>query len=101
MLNALNAISEDNSLLVMPPWINPWLILAIIGSIGSHMLILYVPFLSSIFGIAPLNFKEWVMVFAFSFPVLVVDEILKVFARMKNERELRSRLNNIHNKKDK
>ena len=31
MLNALNAISEDNSLLVMPPWINPYLILAIIA----------------------------------------------------------------------
>lgn len=56
MLNALNALSEDNSLLVMPPWINPWLIVAIIGSIGSHMVILYVPFLAKTFGITPLNF---------------------------------------------
>jgi len=44
MLNALNAISEDNSLLVMPPWINPYLILAIIASISIHNIILYVPF---------------------------------------------------------
>ncbi len=45
MLNALNALSEDNSLLVMPPWINPYLILAILASIGSHFVIVYVPFL--------------------------------------------------------
>jgi Ca2+-transporting ATPase len=44
MLNALNALSEDNSLLVMPPWINPYLILAIIASISIHNIILYVPF---------------------------------------------------------
>merc|ERR1712168_196888 len=25
MLNALNSLSENQSLLVMPPWINPWL----------------------------------------------------------------------------
>merc|ERR1712028_29035 len=28
MFNALNAISEDGSLLTMPPWVNPWLLLA-------------------------------------------------------------------------
>ena len=89
MLNALNALSEDNSLLVMPPWINPYLILAIVGSIISHCFILYVPFLAQIFGIVPLNFKEWILVFAFSSPVILVDEILKFFGRIKNERELK------------
>ena len=88
MLNALNALSEDNSLVTMPPWVNPWLIVAIIGSISSHMLILYVPFLNDIFGITPLNFKEWMLVLAFSAPVILVDEILKFFGRIMNEREL-------------
>lgn len=98
MLNALNALSEDNSLLVIPPWINPWLIVAIFGSIGSHMLILYVPFFAKIFGIAPLNFKEWMMVLAFSAPVILVDEVLKFFARAMNESELKKRLSKIkHN----
>jgi len=84
MLNALNALSEDNSLVTMPPWINPWLIAAIIGSIGSHMLILYVPIFASIFGIVPLNFKEWVLVMLFSVPVILVDEVLKFFGRIMN-----------------
>ena len=69
MLNALNALSEDNSLLVIPPWVNPWLILAIGASIGSHIFILYVPVMNSIFGITPLNLYEWKLVLAFSFPV--------------------------------
>jgi hypothetical protein len=28
MFNSLNALSEDGSLLTMPPWVNPWLLLA-------------------------------------------------------------------------
>lgn len=43
MLNALNALSEDNSLLVIHPFVNPWLLVAIVASIASHMFILYVP----------------------------------------------------------
>jgi P-type Ca2+ transporter type 2C len=46
MANALNALSEDNSLLVMPPWVNPYLILAICGSMIAHFAILYIPFLA-------------------------------------------------------
>ena len=96
MLNALNALSEDNSLLVMPPWINPYLILAIIGSIGSHFLIVYVPFLQSIFGICYLGVEEWILVFAFSAPVILVDEILKVVGRQMNASELKKRMAKIN-----
>jgi len=92
MFNALNALSEDNSLITMPPWINMYLILAIIGSIASHMLILYVPFFNQVFGIAPLNCKEWFLVIAFSVPVNFIDEVLKFFGRIRNERELRARV---------
>jgi len=55
MLNALNALSEDNSLLVIHPFVNKWLIVAIFASIGSHMFILSVPLMNQIFGIMPLN----------------------------------------------
>jgi len=88
MLNALNALSEDNSLLVIHPFVNLWLLLAIATSIGSHMFILYVPIMNKIFGIAPLNAHEWFLVVAFSVPVILIDEVLKFFGRIKNEREL-------------
>jgi magnesium-transporting ATPase (P-type) len=47
MLNALNAISEDNSLLTMSPFINPYLLLAIAGSIGLHIMIVYPPWMAT------------------------------------------------------
>lgn len=89
MANALNALSEDNSLLVIHPFVNLWLIAAIIASIASHMFILYVPFMNKIFGILPLNLYEWKLVLAFSVPVILIDEILKFFGRIMNERELK------------
>ena len=89
MLNALNAISEDNSLLVMTPFVNPWLILAIANSIVLHAVIVYVPFLNEIFSIHAMNTQEWILVFAFSFPVILIDEVLKFFGRIKNAAELK------------
>lgn len=92
MLNALNAISEDNSLLTMSPFVNPYLLLAISASIGLHIMIVYVPFMATIFGIAAMNAHEWMLVMAFSSPVIIVDELLKVLGRQFNETELKERL---------
>ena len=92
MLNALNAVSEDNSLFVMPPWVNPYLIIAIVASLLLHCVILYVPFFNQIFSIVALTQYEWAAVFAFSAPVILVDELLKVFGRFFNSKELEERL---------
>ncbi|GLJ15868.1 hypothetical protein SUGI_0261930 [Cryptomeria japonica] len=81
LFNSLNALSENNSLLTMPPWINPWLLLAMSVSFGLHALILYVPFLANIFGIVPLSFNEWCLVIVVSFPVILIDEVLKLIGR--------------------
>ncbi|XP_039037609.1 calcium-transporting ATPase 4, endoplasmic reticulum-type-like [Hibiscus syriacus] len=81
MFNSLNALSEDGSLLTMPPWVNPWLLLAMSISFGLHFMILYVPFLAQIFGIVPLSRNEWFLVLAVAFPVILIDEILKFIGR--------------------
>jgi P-type Ca2+ transporter type 2C len=81
MLNALNALSEDGSLAQMPPWSNPWLLVAGSVSLGLHALILYVPFLAAIFSIVPLSGSEWLLVLAFSMPVIFIDEVLKFIGR--------------------
>merc|ERR1712051_851869 len=81
MLNAFNALSEDGSLLQMPPWRNPWLIAACFGSVLTHFVILYVPFLAKIFAVCPLNLHDWALVMMFSFPVILIDEVLKFFGR--------------------
>merc|ERR1712118_177161 len=78
MLNALNALSEDSSLLQMPPWANPWLLIAMAFSIGLHVVILYIPVCASIFSIVPLTFNDWIVVMLFSSPVVLIDEALKM-----------------------
>ncbi|KXZ46192.1 hypothetical protein GPECTOR_46g261 [Gonium pectorale] len=82
MFNALNALSEDGSLLTMPPWANPWLLCAIAVSVALHCVILYVPFLADVFAIVPLSWPEWQLVLLWSAPVIVIDEVLKFAGRI-------------------
>jgi len=89
MLNAFNALSEDGSLVQMPPWTNPWLILACMGSVLTHFVILYVPFLAKIFAVCPLDWHDWVLVMQFSCPVIFLDEILKFWGRRQHSKTLK------------
>uniref|UniRef100_A0A4W4E5W8 Calcium-transporting ATPase n=1 Tax=Electrophorus electricus TaxID=8005 RepID=A0A4W4E5W8_ELEEL len=81
MCNALNSVSENQSLLRMPPWENVWLLGAICLSMSLHFLILYVEPLPMIFQITPLNVTQWLMVLKISLPVILLDEVLKFAAR--------------------
>ncbi len=81
MFNAANALSEDNSLLKVPVWSNPWLLLAMAVSFGLHFVILYVPTLAITFSIVPLDMNEWLLVLLFSLPVVLIDEVLKFIGR--------------------
>lgn len=81
MFNALNNLSENQSLLVIPPWSNLWLLGSILLTMLLHVLILYVEPLSTLFSVAPLSWSEWTTVLYLSFPVIIIDEILKFFSR--------------------
>jgi len=81
MANALNSVSENQSLIVMPPWINIWLLMAMALSFSLHFMILYVDFLNVVFNISALSFDQWMVVMKFSLPVLLLDEVLKFVAR--------------------
>ncbi|BFI28036.1 hypothetical protein MPTK2_2g15750 [Marchantia polymorpha subsp. ruderalis] len=71
----------DGSLITMPPWVNPYLLLAMAVSFGLHFLILYIPILANIFGIVPLSLNEWLLVLAVSLTVILIDEVLKFIGR--------------------
>ena len=81
MLNALNALSEDSSLLQMPPWANPWLLLGITFPMLLHISVLYEPRLAAIFQLAPLAKDHWRTVAYFSAPLVLLEEMLKLWAR--------------------
>ena len=81
MFNALNSLSEVDSLLTHPPFKNLWLVGAIVLSMVLHMMILYVPYFRELFSITPLNQTEWLAVLGISFPVVILDEVCKYFSR--------------------
>jgi len=81
MLNALNSLSENQSLLVMPPWVNFWLLAAMALSMTLHFIILYVEILGTVFQVMPLTVVQWLAVLKISIPVLLLDESLKFLAR--------------------
>lgn len=103
MLNALNALSENQSLVVTRPSTNKWLIAAIASSIALHLTIMYVPFFAHLFGVAPLGvdpavvaaaqpwavlipteFSDWKTVLVLSTPVIFIDEFMKWVSRRIN-----------------
>ncbi|KAF8266598.1 Ca-transporting ATPase [Lactarius quietus] len=80
MFNAMNSLSENESLLRLPLWKNKFLMAAIALSMALHFVILYVPFFTAIFAIAPLDWIEWKAVLWLSAPVIIVDEVLKLIS---------------------
>jgi Ca2+-transporting ATPase len=89
MLNAMNAVSDESSIIIMHPFKNLWLILAIFFSVSLHCMILYIPFFNKIFGIAPLDLNEWILVMIFSVPVILIEELTKILVRAINNRNIK------------
>ncbi|KAM7535199.1 hypothetical protein Aperf_G00000095836 [Anoplocephala perfoliata] len=81
MCNALNSLSENQSLVVMPPWENMWLLAAVALSLFQHFAIMNFPLFASVFQISPLSVAEWAVVLKLSFPVLLLDETMKMLSR--------------------
>ncbi|KAG5854752.1 ATPase sarcoplasmic/endoplasmic reticulum Ca2+ transporting 1, like [Anguilla anguilla] len=81
MCNALNSLSENQSLVRMPPWSNGWLVAAMTLSMSLHFMIIYVDPLPMVFKLTHLNVEQWLVVLKLSIPVILIDEVLKFVAR--------------------
>ncbi|KAI8617049.1 hypothetical protein BC830DRAFT_1062813, partial [Chytriomyces sp. MP71] len=82
MFNAINSLSENESLATFFLDQNIYLVLAVCLSMGLHVMILYVPFFSNLFSITSLNAAEWWGVVYISLPVIFIDEGLKAISRL-------------------
>jgi Ca2+ transporting ATPase len=91
MLNAFNALSENQSLLVVTVFSNLWVVAACILSFALHLVVVYVPWFAGIFHLAPINEEEWKIVMYLSVPVILLDEVLKFVSRIVSARELAAR----------
>jgi len=84
MLRALCAVSETESLLQKPPWANRWLLAGVTLPVALHLAVLYSKPLANIFHLAPLASSDWAVVFAFAAPLVLIEELLKLAARVWN-----------------
>ena len=44
-------------------------------------MILYIDFFENVFNVVPLSLNDWILVFIISLPVILIDEIIKIFVR--------------------
>jgi Ca2+-transporting ATPase len=81
LFNAFNQRSETRSLFSVGPFKNGWLLLAVALSVSLQAAVMYVPFLSQLFGTVALSAMDWLFVAGVSASVLVLGEIVKMFRR--------------------
>lgn len=91
MFNAINALSQTKSLLQTGLFLNPLLILACSISFGLHLGILYSPFFGDIFGVDPLSKNDWIICITLAFPVILIDEVVKIFVRIQMAKDMKLR----------
>ena len=60
---------------------NKWLLLAVAFSLGTHMLVIYVPVLQTAFRAAPLSPSDWLIATGVSASLLIAMEVAKLFLR--------------------
>lgn len=77
LLKALCTVSVNSSVFVIGPQRNPWLLLGVTVPFVLNLAIIYVPELEANFGLVPLSGDDWLKVMVWSFPIIIIDEILK------------------------
>ena len=77
--------NETKSLFQVGVFKNKWLIGSIVLGIGLQFIIITVPVLASIFKVYPLTLSDWGIVFGLSLVPFIINEIIKVFFRMKEK----------------
>jgi P-type Ca2+ transporter type 2C len=60
---------------------NKWLLVAVIFSLSTHVLVIYVPFLQTAFHTVALSAKDWLIVTGVSATLLVIVELVKLVLR--------------------
>lgn len=79
--NAWNCRSEDKSIFRMNPFSNKFLIGATGIVIGLQLLAVYNPFFQKVLRTVPLSGKEWTIVIAVAFSIIIVEEFRKIIYR--------------------
>jgi Ca2+-transporting ATPase len=77
LLKALCTVSVNSSIFVVGPQRNPWLLLGVAVPFALNVALIYIPTLEGNFGLVPLTADDWFKVILWSFPIVIIDELLK------------------------
>lgn len=87
LIKALCTVSVNNSIFVVGPQRNPWLLLGVAVPFVLNLAIIYVPSLEANFGLVPLTVDDWLKVILWSFPIIIIEEALKFHSHQKALKE--------------
>lgn len=79
--NAFNCRSEKSSVFALGLFSNKWLMLAITGVLGLQFLVIYNPVMQKIFDTKPISINQWLLVFAVSSSVFLIEEARKFIVK--------------------
>ena len=82
LLKALCTVSVNNSIFVVGPQRNPWLMLGVAVPFVLNLAIIYTPAFEKNFGLVPLSGDDWIKVFLWSLPVVIIEEALKLKSKI-------------------
>jgi P-type Ca2+ transporter type 2C len=86
LIHSLNMRHPSKSIFQIGLFTNKWLIASLLFGIFLQDVVITVPFLRDVFKVFDLNTKDWLFVGLLSIVPLVVNEIAKIFIRMKNSK---------------
>jgi magnesium-transporting ATPase (P-type) len=82
-IHVFNCRSEKKSVFKTNPFSNPFVLVAIFGSIGLQLIIMNVPFLSHILKTEPISASHMLVLFFMAVPIIIVMEIYKIIRKRK------------------
>lgn len=85
LFKALCTVSVDSSILKVGPQKNPWLLAGVAVPFALNLAIIYTPAFKNSFGLVSLDEKDWLHVFMWSLPIILIDELQKYIFRSKLE----------------
>jgi P-type Ca2+ transporter type 2C len=88
LLRAYTSRSEYYSVLSIGPFGNKWMVYATGASFVLLLLIMYVPFLQTVFGTVALNATHWLRIAPLFFVAPVTAEIVKAYLRARMRRQM-------------
>ena len=83
---SLNMRSTKKSIFSVGLFTNRYLIASIVFGILIQFAVITIPFLAGVFKVYALTLNDWILVILISLVPLVINEILKIFLRMKKNK---------------